>query len=137
MTPIESKLTLDQLEGALELIAEWLVACYGPRLEAVSLTLEGFHRRWADYHGILPWVARGEGETRDTLPLREVRDLAEGVFTALFPQIRFDRATAPDIHDVARSGRVAAVRVPANRQVELLKLFRRPEEFGDPAGPDE
>lgn len=115
----------------------WLIACYGPRLEAVSLTLEGFHRRRAAYHGILPWVARGQGETRDTLPLREVRDLAEGVFNALFPQIRFDRATAPDIHDVARSGRIAAVRVPANRQVELLQLFRRPEKFGDPAGPDE
>lgn len=130
MTPAEAKLTIDELEDALQLIAEWLVACYGSRLDAVALTLEGFYTPAPEYSGILPSVARAEGETRETLPSPQVQDLAEGVFAGLFPQARLDRNTSRDVRDVARSGRVDAVCVSAHRRIELLTRFGRPEELG-------
>lgn len=122
-------LTVDELEAALQLIAEWIVALYGQRIEAVSLTLEGFYTSAPEYHGILPWVARGKGETRDTLPLRQVRDLAEGALSTLFPQVLLDKSFSRDVRDVARSGRVAAVRVSPHRRIELLARFAKPDQL--------
>lgn len=130
MTPTEAKLTVDELEDALPTIAEWLIACFGPRLDEISLTLEGRYTSAPEYYGILPWVLRAEGETRDTLSLRQVRHLAEGVFVSLFPQARLDRNTSRDVRGVAQSGRVRAVRVTAHRRIELLTRFGRPEELG-------
>lgn len=130
VTQTDRMLTIDEIEDALQLIADWLVACYGPRLEAISLTLEGYYTSDPEYYGILPWITRGEGETRDTLPSRQVRDLAEGIFARLLPQARIDRNTSRDVRDVARSGRVDASCVSAHRRVELLTRFGRPDELG-------
>lgn len=33
-------LTIDTIEEALALVAEWLIAAYGPRITAVSLEIE-------------------------------------------------------------------------------------------------
>lgn len=66
----ESKLSIDELEDGLRQIAEWLIAVYGPRIEAVTLILEGYYTPTPEYYGILPWVVRAEAETRDTLPSR-------------------------------------------------------------------
>ncbi len=73
MVPAEGRPTVAELEDALQLIAEWLIAIYGLRLDAVVLTLEGFYTSEPDYYGILPWLARGAGETPDTLPSRQVQ----------------------------------------------------------------
>ena len=129
MPPAEGRPTVEELESALVLIAEWLIAIYGLRLDAVVLTLEGFDTSTPDYYRIVPWLARGAGETPDTLPSRQVRDLAEGIFATLFPQARIDQATARNVRDVARSGLVDAGHVTAHRQVELLARFGRPAEL--------
>lgn len=123
----DGKRTVDELESALALIGEWLVAIYGSRLDAVVLTLQGFHTSAPHYYGIVPWLARSEGETPDTLPSRQVQDLAERVFTSLFPEARIDPATPCDVCDVARSGLVTASRITAHRRLELLSRFGRPE----------
>ena len=126
----ESRLSIDELEDGLRQIAEWLIAIHGPRIEAVALTLEGFYTPAPEYYGILPSVVRAEGETRDTLPSRQVRDLAEGVFTDLFPKALIDRNSSRDVRDVARSGRVDASRVTGHRRIQLLTRFGRPEMAG-------
>ncbi len=128
--PAEITLSIDELEDALQLIAEWLIAVYGPRVETVTLILEGYYTPAPEYYGILPWVVRAEGETRATLPSRQVRDLAEGVFANLFPEARIDRSSSRDVRDVARSGRVDASCVTAHRRMQLLARFGRPAMTG-------
>jgi hypothetical protein len=66
--------TYDELEAALNVIAAWLIAAYGRRLERVSLSLEGYYGPVAECHGIVP-ITIGRGirpdgttECRETLP---------------------------------------------------------------------
>jgi hypothetical protein len=124
--PTDHNIEIDEIEKALDTIAAWLIACYGPRVTAVSLTLEGFYSPGADYFGIRPSIARAEGETRATLSSREVGDLAETVFRRLFPQARIERAPSRDVRDIARSKLVKAGDVTAHRRIELLARFGRP-----------
>jgi hypothetical protein len=122
--PTDHNIEIDEIEKALETIAEWLIACYGPRITALSLTLEGFYSPGPEYYGIYPSIMRAEGETRETLASREVRDLAETVFRRLFPQARIERVPSRDVRHIARSF-VKAGDVTAHRRIELLARFGR------------
>jgi hypothetical protein len=121
----DHNIEIDEIEKALDMIAEWLIACYGPRVTALSLTLEGFYSPEPGYYGIHPSIARAKGETRETLPAREVRDLAETVFPRIFPQARIERAPSRDVRHIARSELVKAGDVTAHRRIELLARFGR------------
>jgi hypothetical protein len=125
--PDDRSIDLAQIEGALDVIAEWLIACYGARMQSITLVLEGFYTGEPEYYGILPWIDRTDGETRETLPSREVRDLAERIFIALLPQARITRESSRDVRDIARSDRVAAANLSAHRRLELLDRFGRPQ----------
>jgi hypothetical protein len=111
---------IDEIEKALDTIAEWLIACYGPWVTALSLTLEGFYSPGPEYYGIYPSITRAEAETRETLSSHEVRDLAETIFRRLFPQARIERAPSLDVRQIARSEFIKAVDVTAHRRIELL-----------------
>jgi len=71
-------ISIGEVEAALDATAEWLIAVYGARLASVHLTLEGYYSRDQVFHGLLPLVERAAGETRDTLPLREVSQGSRG-----------------------------------------------------------
>jgi hypothetical protein len=116
------------IKGALTEIAEWLVACHGRRIVAVSLTLEGFYGPGEDYWGIVPFISRGAGETPETLPARAVQALSEEVFIRVFPNARFTKDCLLDVRDVARSRSVQSSAVSAHRRLVLLNRFGRPAE---------
>lgn len=133
--PTERRLGIGEIEDALQTIAQWLIACYGPRIHMIALSLDGFYTALPEYYGIVPSIVRGEGETRETLPSREVRDLAEAVFTSMLPAAQFERGTSRDVQDVAWSRHVEAQEVTAHRRLELLARFGRPECLGGGGGP--
>ena len=87
----------ESLDDALDLIAAWLLAAYGTRLERVSLSLESYYGPLSECFGIVPVTldrgvrSDGSPETRETLPSREVCGHAEGLFTRLYPMVRFTR----------------------------------------------
>ena len=55
-------LNLDTIEEALVVVAEWLIAAYGSRLAAISLSIEGHYGPLADCYGIVPiTLNRGHG----------------------------------------------------------------------------
>jgi hypothetical protein len=116
------------IEDALNDIAEWLVACHGERIAAVSLTLEGFYGRGEEYWGIVSSISRSAGETSETLSSRGAQLLAEGVFVKLFPNARFIKNTVRDVRDVARSRLIQSSGVSAHRRLVLLSRFGRPAE---------
>ena len=118
----------DAIEGALNEIAEWLVAFHGERIAAVSLTLEGFYGPGQEYWGIVPSVARGSGETRQTLPSQGVQALSEDIFMKIFPETQFTKSSSRDVRDIARSRSVQASAVSAHRRLVLLSRFGHPPE---------
>jgi hypothetical protein len=124
--PTDRRVEIDEIEKALDTIAEWLIACYGPRVTAISLTLEGFYSPLPEYYGIYPWISRADGETRETLSSSEVRNLAEPVFRHLFPQAQIERTPSRDVREIARSARVEAKDVTAHRRIDLLARFGHP-----------
>ena len=117
------------LDEALNLIAAWLLAAYGPRLERVSLSLEGHYGPLSECYGIVPiTVVRGvrsDGtpESRETLPTREICGRAEGLFVRLFPMVQFTGDTVRDMRHVASSRSVTAADVSAHRRLELLMRY--------------
>ena len=120
-------LTVDMIEEALDLVAEWLIAAYGSRIAAVSLTIEGHYGPLADCYGIVPiTLERGLGpdgrpETRETLPTREVCEQAEVLFQRLYPKMRFDHNSVRDVRHVGSSKFVRASEVSAHRRIELRR----------------
>ena len=118
----------DAIKGALNEIAEWLVAFHGERIAAVSLTLEGFYSPGEEYWGIVPSIARGAGETRQTLPSHRVRALSEDVFIRIFPETQFTKTSSRDVRDIARSQLIQASAVSAHRRLVLLSRFGHPPE---------
>lgn len=78
---------LDEIEAALDQVAEWLVALYGTRIVYICLTLEGFYGPGEVYWGLVTSIERADGESRETLPSPEVRGLAEGVFPAVLSRL--------------------------------------------------
>lgn len=120
---------LDMIEDALDLVAEWLIAAYGPRIAAVSLLLQGHYGPVAECYGIVPITLdrgrRPDGlpENRETLPTREICDQAERLFLCLCPRVRFDHDGVRDIRDVGRSRLVQATDVSAHRRIDLLRRF--------------
>mgnify|MGYP000938703715 CR=1 FL=1 len=122
----DGRIEFDQIDEALEVIAEWLVACYGVRIRGLRLVLEGYYSGLPEYYGILPWIDRAGGETRISLPSREARDLAEGVFTDLLPGAQITRQGSRDVRDIARSSYIVASEVSAHRRIELLARFGQP-----------
>lgn len=111
---------IGEVEAALDATAEWLIAVYGARLASVRLTLEGHYSGDQIFHGLLPSVVRAAGETRDTLPFREVKDRAEAAFILLCPRARIARGLG-DVRDVASSRRVMAGEMSAHRRLHLLR----------------
>ena len=75
----------------------WLLAAYGTRLQRVALSLESYYGPLSECFGIVSVVldrgvrSDGSPETRETLPSREVCGHAEGLFTRLYPMVRFTR----------------------------------------------
>lgn len=120
------RIPIDELEAALDTVAEWLIAAYGPRLASVYLTLEGYYTADPVYWGIVPMLERGAGESRETLPSGEVRDRAEAVIAVLCPDARLTRESMRDVRDVARSRRVSPADVSGHRRLDLLGRFGRP-----------
>ena len=127
-------LILDMIEEALDLIAEWLIAAYGLRIAAVSLTIEGHYGPLADCYGIVPiTLERGLGpdgrpETRETLPTREVCGEAEKLFQRLCPEMRFDHDGTRDVRHVGSSRLVRASEVSAHRRLELRRRHGTPRQ---------
>lgn len=119
----------DMTGATLDLVAEWLIAAYGSRLAAVSLSIEGHYGPLTDCYGIVPiTLARdtGEGgvpETRETLPTREICDHAERLFLRLCPTLRFDHDSGRDVRHVASSCLVEAGDVTAHRRIELRRRY--------------
>lgn len=126
MSDDSNQIPVDELETALDATSDWLITVYGARLAGIRLTLEGYYIGGRAFDGIVPLLARAEGETRATLPSAEVRDRAEAVFLALCPRARITRGLG-DVRDVASSRRVAAAEVSAHRRLELLRRLGRPE----------
>jgi hypothetical protein len=122
-------LTLDMIEEAVNLVAEWLIAAYESRLAAVSLSIEGHYGPLTDCYGIVPiTLARGIGaggvpETRETLPTREVCDQAEQLFRRLYPAVHFDRDNVRDVRELASSRLVDSADVTAHRRIELRRRY--------------
>ena len=117
------------LGATLDVIAAWLIAAYGGRIERISLWLEGYYGPVSECYGIAPVTldrgVRPEGgeETRETLPSREVRDHAEAVFSRLCPGIQFNRNPGRDVREVASSDLMSAEGVSAHRKIELLRAY--------------
>lgn len=122
-------LTRDAIEEGLDLVAEWLIAAYGPRIAAVSLTLEGHYGPVTDCYGIVPiTLDRGAGpaggpETRETLSTREVCDQAERLFRRLCPDVTFDHNGGRDVRHLGSSRLVSAADVTAHRRIDLLRRY--------------
>ncbi|HPG21914.1 MAG TPA: hypothetical protein PLH75_03885 [Amaricoccus sp.] len=117
---------LEEIECALDEIAAWLVALRGARITQRVLTLEGFCAADPIYWGIVPSIGRADGETRETLPSRDLQALAEEVFARLLPAAAFDKTSGHDVRDVARSVIVRSSDLSAHRRLELLGRFGRP-----------
>ena len=122
-------LTLDMIEDALDLVAEWLIAAYGQRIAAVSLVIEGHYGPLDDCYGIVPiTIDRGIGpdgaaETRETLPTQEVLRQAERLLLRLCPTMRFGHDGGRDVREVGRSRFVRASDVSAHRRIELRRRY--------------
>jgi hypothetical protein len=125
-------LTVDRIEETLDLVAEWLIAAYGSRIAAVSLTIEGHYGPLADCYGIVPiTLERGLGpdgrpESRETLPKRDVCERAEALFQRLWPEMRFDHDGRRDVRHVGSSRLVKASEVSAHRRLELRRRHGMP-----------
>jgi len=121
----------ESLDDALDLIAAWLLAAYGTRLQRVALSIEGYYGPVTDCYGVVSVVldrgVRSDGtpETRETLPSREVCGHAEGLFTRMYPMVQFSRQAARDLRHVASSRTFAAADVSAHRRIELLRQYGR------------
>jgi hypothetical protein len=117
------------LAASLDVIAAWLIATYGPRLERISLSLEGYYGPLSECHGIVPITLDrgvrpdGTAETRETLPSREICDHAEALLARLVPGIRCTRDPVRDVRHVASSELVVARDVSAHRRIELLRAY--------------
>lgn len=122
-----SRISIGEVEAALDATAEWLIAVYGARLASVHLTLEGYYSSDQVFHGVLPLVGRAAGETHETLPYREIRGRAEAAFILVCPRARIARNLG-DVRDVASSRHVTAGEISAHRRLDLLRRL------GDPAG---
>lgn len=122
----DDRIEFEDIEEALEVIAEWLVACYGERIRGLQLVLEGYYTGRPEYYGILPWIDRADSESKITLLSREARDLAEAVFTTLLPAAQITRQGSRDVCDIARSSYILASEVSAHRRIELLARFGWP-----------
>jgi hypothetical protein len=97
----------DEIQAALEVIAEWLIACCGDRILGLRVELEGYYTGRPEYYGILPWIDRAEDENKTSLPSSEVRYLAEAVFTNLVPAVQITRqgSRRNDAHPAAGAAR--------------------------------
>ena len=121
----------ESLEEALNLVAAWLLAAYGPRLERVSLGLEGHYGPLNECFGIIPIVivrgfrSDGTPETRQTMPTSEICGHAESLFSRFFPMVHFTRDSSDDVRHVASSRSMFAADVSAHRRLELLREFGR------------
>lgn len=122
--------SLEELEHALDEIAAWLVAFYGGRITQLVLILEGFYTAGSSFWGIVPSVVRATGETRETLPSRDLLAWAEEVFIRLLPSAAFDKTSGRDVRDVACSLIVRSSDVSAHRRLELLGRYGRPSGAG-------
>lgn len=122
----DDRIESEEIEAALEVIAEWLVACYTDRIRGLQLVLEGYYTGRPEYYGILPWIDRADSESKITLPSTEVRDLAEAVFTTLLSAAQITRQGSRDVCDIARSPYIVTGEVSAHRRIELLARFGRP-----------
>lgn len=124
---MDEPVTYDELEAALNVIAAWLIAAYGRRLERVSLSLEGYYGPVAECYGIVPITigrgARADGttETRETLPTKEIRDRAEALLARLVPSVACTRDSGRDVRHIVSSLLVKAEDISAHRRVELLR----------------
>jgi hypothetical protein len=118
----------ESLDDALDLIAAWLLAAYGPRLERVALSLESYYGPLSECFGIVSMVldrgvrSDGSPETRETMPSREVCGHAEVLFTRLYPMVRFTRESVRDVRHAASSRTFAASDVSAHRPADLDAL---------------
>ena len=61
---MDEPVTYDELEAALNVIAAWLIAGYGRRLERVSLSLEGYYGPITECYGIVPITIGRETPSR-------------------------------------------------------------------------
>lgn len=128
---MDEPVTYDELEATLNVIAAWLIAAYGGRLERVSLSLEGYYGPITECYGIVPITigrgARSDGtpESRDTLPTMEIRDCAEALLARLVPGVVCTRDSIRDMRHVVSSSLVRAEDVSAHRRIELLRLYGR------------
>lgn len=122
----DDRIEFEEIEEALGMIAEWLIACYGDRIRGLRVELEGYYTGRPEYYGILPWLDRAEGETKLSLPATEVRDLAEAVMTTLLPAAQITRQGSRDVWQIAASPYIVASEVSAHRRIELLARFGRP-----------
>lgn len=120
-------LTIDTIEEALDLVAEWLIAAYSPGIAAVSLEIEGHYGSLADCYGIVPitlergFDSDGHPETRETLPTRDVCGQAERLFQRLCPEMRFDHDGMRDVRHIASSELVRVSDVSGRRRIELRR----------------
>lgn len=121
---------LEEIEHALDEIAAWLVASYGGRITHLVLILEGFYTAGAPYWGIVPSVVRAPGETRETLPSRDLLARAEEMFARLIPAAAFDKSSGRDVRDVACSLIVRSSEVSSHRRLELFGRYGRPSDGG-------
>jgi hypothetical protein len=128
---MDEPVTYDELEAALDVIAAWLIASYGWRLERVSLSLEGYYGPITECYGIVPiTIGRGTrpdgtAESRDTLPTREIRDRAEALLARLVPGVVCTHDPVRDVCHVVSSSLVKAEDVSAHRRIELLRRYGR------------
>lgn len=116
----------------MDLLAQWLHAVYGPRLAAISLSLEGHYGPVSECYGVVPiLVTRGVGvdgasETRETLPTAEIIARSEELFSRLHPHVQFTHSNSRDVRHIASSRSVASSDVSAHRRMQLLTRFGRP-----------
>lgn len=138
---IEKTYDFNHLSDALDEIAAWLLAAYGPRLARISLALEGYYSHPRECYGIVPITldrgVRSDGlpETRESLPSYEVRDHADALLARLVPGIRCTRDSGRDVREVASSLLLAEVDVSGHRRMALLRAYGRlPKREPDSAG---
>lgn len=127
-------LTVETIEETLDLVAEWLIAAYGPRIAAVSLEIQGHYGPLAECYGIVPITLErgldpdGRPETRDTLPTRDVCGQAERLFQRLCPEMRFDHDNMRDVRHVGSSRLFTTPAMSAHRRIELRRRHGMPGE---------
>jgi hypothetical protein len=126
---MEETYDYDNLSGALDTIAAWLLAAYGPRLARISLTLEGYYSHPSECYGIVPITldrgvrSDGSQETRESLPGQEVRNHADALIARLVPGIRCTRDPVRDVREVASSRLLAAADISAHQRITLLRAY--------------